>query len=374
MLLGGAACGVRPKAPAPVRFEAGDTVQYVPVDTKVFALTYDDGPNPPYTTEILDLLKAEGVKATFFLVGENVARHPDVAKRIQDEGHDIGNHTFSHPLLEARPRDEVIREIEMTEREITKATGQRAAFFRSSFGTVPRDLGSVCEERGYLVVGWSLDGNDWSSKEPREIADLVMSRLHPGAIVLLHDGRDTHDGHDQSRCVEATRMILREAKAQGYEAVSMRALIGRYRPSPDEIQFPGGCRYMGMRLVPPTVPAGGELRAAYYWYFTADATRETLGIAVHYAGADGVVGVQDDHDLNTGHIKAFEDKVFVPAGLKPGAYTAQIALCRGEEPKWIDRVPLQTELPVKRRMARTHSVLTVTAAAPAPRQRSGQAP
>lgn len=360
-----AGCSRGARALDPVVFAPGDQVEFVPVASRVVALTYDDGPDEPYTSALLDVLKQEGAKATFFLIGQNVDAHPEVARRIVAEGHDIGNHTYTHPRLDQMMETNVISELDRAEAAIVKATGIRPTYFRSSFGSLTHTMPALCRQRGYLMVGWSTDGNDWNYRDSKDIADKVLFHLDPGGIILLHDGHEVVDGFDQSRVIEATRTILREAKARGFEVVTVSELLKRYRPSAQEIQFPGGIRYMGMWMNPTTVAAGTDLRCDYYWYYTADARREPYGVAVHFADERGTA-FQDDHVLRIDHMKAFEDKLDVPPDLRPGAYQVRLALYRQGEHSWNARLPARSLLPQSRRMVLTSNTLVVTKAGAAP--------
>ncbi|MCZ2815106.1 polysaccharide deacetylase family protein [Modestobacter sp. VKM Ac-2984] len=159
------------------------------------ALTFDDGPSPQWTPEVLDVLRARGVKATFFLIGRNVADHPEMARRIVAEGHLIGNHTYTHPDLTQVPPSVEESQMDRTTQAIGDATGVRPCFFRGPYGTHNgASVQSLAWERDMNVAGWSLDTRDWEAPASPSTAfqDRIVQRAtaprssHP--IVLMHDG------------------------------------------------------------------------------------------------------------------------------------------------------------------------------------------
>ena len=357
VVAGGAVSCARRPPPEPLPFKAGDLVYYVPVDSKVVALTYDDGPNEPYTSALLDVLKENGAKATFFLIGTNAEVRPAVAQRILSEGHGIGNHSYTHPNFADIAPSRVVEEIESGESAIRKATGLKPDLFRAPFGSNTPDLPRFCQERGYLMVGWSFDGNDWNFRSASEIAGKVIGHLHPGAIILLHDGKETVHGADRRPSVEATKLILKELKAQGYRTVTVRELIQRYAYSDREIEFPGGIRFLGMRLTPPALRAGQALYAGYYWYFPAAAQPEGLAVFVHFNGTRGTL-LQDDHPIDT--FMATRDRVvIIPASARAGTYPVSVGLYQPAGPEKGRRLEPWTGLPVRRSAVRTPFELRV---------------
>lgn len=206
-------------------YQPGDIVDSVPVNDKVVALTYDDGPNEPYTSMLLDVLKEGGAKATFFLVGNNVDTYPDVVGRIRAEGHEIGNHTYDHLPLRGVPASVTRAEIENGEAAILAAVGVRPRLFRSPHGVITTDLSAICNELGYVIIGWSVSGHDWDTSSATGIARSVLNAVHPGAIILLHDGEGIHLGTDRMPTVEATRIILQELSTRGYRTVTVPELL-----------------------------------------------------------------------------------------------------------------------------------------------------
>lgn len=191
-------------------------------DPRTVALTFDDGPSPD-TARILDVLKAEGVHATFFLCGDAARRHPELVRRIRDEGHTIGNHTWSHPWLYLMPRDAIAGEIDRTQDELQRLTGRRPTLFRPPYGVRWFSLWPVLRERGLTMVMWNDRAYD-GRYDADGIARAALSGLRPGAIVLLHDGFEARPDAETGRAetVKALPAIIRGARAAGYALAPLR--------------------------------------------------------------------------------------------------------------------------------------------------------
>ncbi|MGI9036058.1 MAG: polysaccharide deacetylase family protein [Pyrinomonadaceae bacterium] len=213
-------------------------------------LTFDDGPDPVWTPQILDILKRENVKATFFIVGENGQANPELVKRIVDEGHEIGNHSFTHPNLGDVPSKVVDLELSATQRLIESLTGRstrlfRAPYFGDAEPKTPDEVEPTAQAQrlGYISVGLHIDPDDWKLTDDKGVKrtadDLVNETLQKaairtpeerGEIVLLHDG-----GGDRSATVEALPQIIEKLRAQGYEFTTVADLAGI---TPDEAMPP----------------------------------------------------------------------------------------------------------------------------------------
>jgi peptidoglycan/xylan/chitin deacetylase (PgdA/CDA1 family) len=191
------------------------------------ALTFDDGPSSPYTEQILDILRSRNCKATFFVCGRNVERYPEILRRIQAEGHAIGNHTFTHPFPYFRTRSFFAREIDLTQNAIERVTGQRPEFFRPPFGARWLGMYPVLRERGMRLVNWSDTGYDW--KLPAEgVVRETLKNLRAGSIILLHDGcrTDPPGRCDRSSTVEALPAIMDGALKAGLTFIPIHELLG----------------------------------------------------------------------------------------------------------------------------------------------------
>src|ERR1044071_1258036 len=161
------------------------------------ALTFDDGPNEPYTSQILEILKKENVRATFFMVGKNVDTYPEAARKVAQDGHVIGNHSYSHRNLILETDGKVRREIKLAEDSILKATGVRPTLFRPPFGADDPLTFHQTEKMGYVVVKWSVSAKDWREPGTAKILGNVLNHIDNGAIILLHDGDKLFHGHDR---------------------------------------------------------------------------------------------------------------------------------------------------------------------------------
>lgn len=211
------------------------TVVGVETGERVTALTFDDGPDPRWSPVVLDILARYDAKGTFFLLGHKVAAHPDLARRIVEEGHAIGNHTFSHPCLaECRLRD-VVRELAECRRAIVAATGIAPRLMRPPYGAQRIDTFVTTRGLGYEVVHWSAAGQDWLGDPGRVVAERVLSELTPGGIVLLHDSWEPppgahsseHDAGlaDRTATIEALELIVEASRRQGYRFVTVPELL-----------------------------------------------------------------------------------------------------------------------------------------------------
>ncbi|HKE37349.1 MAG TPA: polysaccharide deacetylase family protein [Candidatus Baltobacteraceae bacterium] len=215
----------------------GKTLVSGPRDERVVALTYDDGPNPPYTNAIIDVLRREHVHATFFVVGQAVQAYPSVVRREARDGDAIGNHTWSHDHLVLDDSTMLRQTLEKTDQAIFAATGAHTRIMRPPYGG--RDwmvLGEV-RKLGYTPVMWSVPlAKDWEYPPADVIAQRVLRFVTDGSIIVLHDGnrgivckRNHLSPHvcDRSADVEATRLIVQTLKSKGFRFVTIPELLER---------------------------------------------------------------------------------------------------------------------------------------------------
>jgi cellulose synthase/poly-beta-1,6-N-acetylglucosamine synthase-like glycosyltransferase/peptidoglycan/xylan/chitin deacetylase (PgdA/CDA1 family)/spore germination protein YaaH len=206
---------------------------------KKIAITFDDGPDPSWTPKILDILKAKNVPAAFFVIGEYASLHPEILKREYAAGHEIGNHTYTHPNFEdpAKTTKTQIRwELNVTQRVIESSIGVKTILFRPPFGIdhqpeYAEEVAQlpVAQDMGYLIVGQKIDPHDWQQRDGKpipaqEIVDATLRQADEGNIVLFHDG-----GGDRSQTVAALPTIIDALRARGYQFVSVSDLIGKTR-------------------------------------------------------------------------------------------------------------------------------------------------
>ena len=155
--------------------------------TKRIVLTFDDGPHPRQTRQILDVLDRYGIKATFFVIGVNVSNYPGIIEEVKARGHELANHTQTHSHA-ARLNAQALRnEISDCEREVYMQTGERCKLFRPPEGAMSDNMRQVVKELGYTCVLWTLDTRDWAHTPPDEISDYIIQNAKNGDIILMHD-------------------------------------------------------------------------------------------------------------------------------------------------------------------------------------------
>jgi len=187
---------------------------------KMIALTFDDGPHPRYTEEILDILKEYGVRATFFVVGSNVEANLDLVKREIAEGHEIGNHTYSHPHLTSIGSEELIREMEMTESILREMTGCCPRLFRPPEGVYSQTVSGAIKQTPYIPILWTVDTEDWRRPSAEAIARIAIENTKTGVIILCHDYVS-----GKSNTPAALRIFLPKLIEQGYRFVTVSELL-----------------------------------------------------------------------------------------------------------------------------------------------------
>ncbi len=181
---------------------------------RTVALTFDDGPNVLYTERLLDGLAERDVKATFFLIGKNAEAHPEIVRRMAEEGHLIGNHTYSHLKLTAGNESEFLEEINRTGEIIGDITGTMPAFCRPPFGVWDT---SYEARLGIIPVLWDVDPRDWCTFDTQTVVNRILADCHDSAIILLHDEYETS--------VEAALIVVDELKRQGYTFVTVDEIL-----------------------------------------------------------------------------------------------------------------------------------------------------
>ena len=178
-------------------------------------LTFDDGPNEPYTSQILGILKKFNVKASFFVCGKNVEYYPRIARKIVEDGHVIGNHTYSHSYIPAILGLE-LGEIQKTDRIIFQVCGVRTRYVRLPWGHARPWLRRDLTTHGYKLFLWHVDARDWKRPDFHLLAKRITQKSKPNSIILLHNGEKTRHGADRSQTVRALPIILTNLKKEGY--------------------------------------------------------------------------------------------------------------------------------------------------------------
>jgi peptidoglycan-N-acetylglucosamine deacetylase len=213
---------VVPAAPVFGRVYAG-----LPTSDKVIALTFDDGPNEPYTSQILAILGQYDVKATFFLIGKNVELYPEVVLRMLADGQVIGNHSFTHNANHALSFS-YYKDIDKAEQVIADVTGVKTALYRPPHGRKsPWELKNITR-MGYKEILWDISTNELSKHDPAFLADQIIKKSRPGGIIDLHDGYGVQHNNlraDKSNVVQMLPLIIEKLEAEGYTFVTIPQLL-----------------------------------------------------------------------------------------------------------------------------------------------------
>src|SRR6267142_1947328 len=205
--------------------EPGITFDWVHVDGPYIAMTFDDGPSAKLTPKLLDLLAAHHIKATFFLIGQNVAENPEIAAREVREGHEVANHSWSHPNLAKMSDDGVRGQLHKTDEAIRSAAGRSPTLLRPPYGSItPRQKKWIHQEFGYKIVLWDVDPLDWRRPGPNVVCNRIVKNTRAGSIVLAHD---IHPG-----TIEAMPSVLSQLEAKGFKFVTVSELIAMETPLP----------------------------------------------------------------------------------------------------------------------------------------------
>lgn len=187
---------------------------------KMIVLTFDDGPHPKQTLQILDLLDRYNIKATFFMIGVNVRNYPKVAQMVADRGHEIGNHTETHSHSIRLDDHELRTEIAQCQENILKNTGKQCKLFRPPEGALNDSMRTTINNMGYCNVLWTLDTRDWAHTPPEEIATMIIQNAKHGDIILMHDYIGAN-----SPTLQALELFIPELLRQGFTFVTAGELL-----------------------------------------------------------------------------------------------------------------------------------------------------
>ncbi len=194
-----------------------------PSTNREIALTFDDAPDDIFTPKILNILRENKVKATFFLVGHRIEKYPDIAKRIVQEGHAVGNHSYNHPNFLQMKEADFIRQINRTDQLISSLSGSVPTIVRPPYGEIDEKQLEWLTQNKRVVVQWDVDSIDWKGLKSEEIVNNILSRLKPGSIVLLHSG--TGEGGDLSGTVQALPTVIDDLRKKGFTLVTVPDLL-----------------------------------------------------------------------------------------------------------------------------------------------------
>ncbi|WP_371404139.1 polysaccharide deacetylase family protein [Kribbella sp. NBC_00662] len=195
----------------PVAAPAATAPTKTPLPTKYVVLTFDDGPDIEYTPKVLDILAKYDAKATFFEVGQNVQKHPELTKRIHAAGHSVENHTWNHADLRKLSATAFRQQVMSTDQAIRAQIGSTPGCLRPPYGGVSATVRQRAKALGKDLVVWTVDSRDWTKPGTTAIVQRVMKNVHSGSVILMHDG-----GGNRSQTVAALPTILKLLKAQGY--------------------------------------------------------------------------------------------------------------------------------------------------------------
>ncbi|WP_226670946.1 polysaccharide deacetylase family protein [Metabacillus litoralis] len=199
-------------------------INEIPTANKLVAFTFDDGPNPIYTTQILDIFKKANGKATFFMIGESINKYPEIVKKAIDQGHEIGNHTNTHPKLSQLSSAECLMEIELNEKSIEEIVGEKPVVFRPPYFDYNEETISIIMQKEYsaIIGALNIEAKDWEQPGVDHILEKSRECVRNGSILLFHDGFG-----DRSQTVEAVRILVSELISQGYQLVTVSELLNQ---------------------------------------------------------------------------------------------------------------------------------------------------
>lgn len=204
---------------SPTGFGGPVTITHVPSARPVLALTFDDGPHATLTPQLLDLLAARNVRATFFVVGNRIGQHRDIMMRMAQEGHEIGNHSWSHPSLSGLSDSAILLQIDRTSVAITEAVGRPPVTMRPPYGNLSSRQGRMLHaSRGLANVLWSVDTEDWRRPGEDVVVNRIVTRSRPGAVVLAHD--------IVAPTIRAMPRAIDALLIRGYQFVTVSELLG----------------------------------------------------------------------------------------------------------------------------------------------------
>ena len=233
------------KTPAPAK-ESAITFNSVHVDGPYIAMTFDDGPSAALTPKLLDLLAAHHIKATFFVIGENVAEHPEIVARAAREGHEIASHSWSHPNFAKMSQESVRSQLQRTDDAIKSATGKSPTLMRPPYGSITeREKRWIHDEFGYDIILWDVDPLDWKRPGPAVVRNRILKETRPGSIVLSHD---IHPG-----TIEAMPSTFDELEAKGFKFVTVSELIDMATPVTPHPKAEAAQK-TSAKAAPPAVP------------------------------------------------------------------------------------------------------------------------
>ena len=210
--------------PKPLALDPDKPVTYAFTGKKMICLTYDDGPDRSFTPGLLEYLKSAGVKATFFVCGNRVKEAPELLAQMVQDGHELANHTYSHPLLSAKKisREKITEELASTQELITNASGVKATVMRPPFGGQNATVREICKEMGLRIIIWDIDTEDWRGRSSQQMINNIMKHASDGSIVLMHDRQ--HKG-EKNTVMTTTKAVVPALKEKGFQFVTVSEML-----------------------------------------------------------------------------------------------------------------------------------------------------
>ncbi len=207
-----------------VAFAEDNIYRSIPQAKGMIALTFDDGPHPRYTRQILEILKKEGIKATFFIVGENINYYDEgIVAEIINEGHELGNHTFNHEHTKAMSESEFYDDVRACHELVKKKYGYEMKIFRPPEGYIDDKVKNIANELGYSIIIWSIDTKDWEHVGSDIIVGNVEKNASDGDIILMHDYVSK-----PNTTIGALERLIKKLKGEGYSFVTVSELIEKH--------------------------------------------------------------------------------------------------------------------------------------------------
>ncbi len=196
-------------------------IHEVQIQEKMVAITFDDGPNPVYTPQVLEIFQEVNGKATFYMIGEHMVAYPDIVKTVIKQGHEIGNHTYTHPWLTQLTKEERSAEIGRSEEITEELTGKKPATFRPPYLDINDETALIVESFGYPMIGAiNFEAKDWEQPGVEHIFEKSREQIRNGSIFLFHDGFG-----DRSQSIEAVRQLVALLTKEGYQLVTVSELV-----------------------------------------------------------------------------------------------------------------------------------------------------
>ncbi|SDE87599.1 polysaccharide deacetylase family sporulation protein PdaB [Fontibacillus panacisegetis] len=206
-----------------LRKKYSETFKFRGPEVKQIALTFDDVPDPRFTPKVLEILRKQGVKATFFVVGSRAQKHPDLLRQIHQNGHLIGNHSYSHPQFKNRSVKQFQNEIQRTEKIIQRTIGYRPKLIRPPYGEINEGQVKWAKLNGYKIINWNVDSLDWKGLGKEKVKANILNAVGPGSIVLQHAGGGV--GSNLSGSIDALPDVIQSLRAKGYHFVTLDELL-----------------------------------------------------------------------------------------------------------------------------------------------------